>query len=60
MIVVDPKVEPGLAALILFVRNFIESGQQGDFKVFVKDGEVRPVVEQRVTLDVLKKFGLVG
>lgn len=59
-LVIDTRAEPGVAALVLYVREFITGGKQGDFKIFVRDGAVRRVVEERRTRDIFEQYLGVG
>lgn len=53
---VDPSKEPGVAACVLLVRDWIRSNKRGEFKVYVRDGDVRPVVDERTTIDIFQKY----
>jgi hypothetical protein len=56
MITIDPAKEPGIAALVVYARDFLKSGDRGDFKVYVRDGDVTPIVEKRITEDMMTRL----
>jgi hypothetical protein len=56
MITIDPSSEPDIAATVHTLRDFKKSGRQGELKIYVREGAVRPVVEERVTFDMVEKY----